>query len=151
MRGSAAVPGTLENTVTVSTTTPESDSSNNAARRTVNVVPAPVPVPAPGPGGELTVTKTVDRSIAYVGEPVTYTLRVRNTGAGPTGPVLVADLFSAPVEIIDVEVDSGLRDDSADRLQRRSARPRRSSHRPDHRDPARGGEPAQRGRGQRER
>ena len=51
VRGTAAAPGTLENTATVSSTTPDRTPSNNAARRSVDVVAPPVPLPAPAARG----------------------------------------------------------------------------------------------------
>ncbi|MEW2501826.1 hypothetical protein AB0878_15220 [Amycolatopsis sp. NPDC047767] len=46
-----------------------------------------VPVIAPA----LDVTKTVDPAVVHAGEPVTWTITVRNTGDSPLNPVVVTD------------------------------------------------------------
>jgi len=54
----------------------------------------------------LSVTKTVDREIAVIGEEITYTIEVENTGAVTAEDVQVTDSLSKAVELVSISPDS---------------------------------------------
>ena len=74
--------GTLVNEADVFGDQPDPDPANNIARSAITVTPLPVAPPDPGPQpiANLVVTKHVNHATALVGQTLTYTIKVTNTG-----------------------------------------------------------------------
>ena len=87
--------GILENTATVSSSTPDPDPDNNSDT-------ALVPVDA---SADLSIVKTALPSIVTAGETLTYTLTVSNAGPSAAQDVLVYD--SLPAALLDAEFSVG--------------------------------------------
>jgi len=76
----ATDPDPLVNTASVSSTTPDRDTSNNMVTFTVDVLhPA------------ISVDKTADKTTASVGETITYTFTVTNPGDAPLSDIAMVD------------------------------------------------------------
>jgi len=73
-------PDPLENTATVSSDTPDPDSTNNEASWSVDILHP-----------DIEVTKTADPTEAHAGETITYTYTVTNPGDCPLKDVSVED------------------------------------------------------------
>ena len=100
--GVAAEEGQLTDLLTVTSATPGLDGMPSQARAEATVTIAPAPV-----GGRIEVVKTVEPDIAYVGEPLVYTIQISNTGDAATGEIVLADVFSDNVEIVESSVPEG--------------------------------------------
>jgi large repetitive protein len=80
---SASAPGAAPtNTATVSSTTPDPNSSNNSSSATVGITPV----------ADLALAKSVSPQTASVGDVVTYTFVVTNNGPEGTGGLVSEDL-----------------------------------------------------------
>ncbi len=79
--------GAPTNTSTVSSTTPDPNSSNNSSSAVVGITPV----------ADLALSKAVSPQTASVGDLVTYTFTVTNNGPNPTGGV-VTDTLPAGVQ-----------------------------------------------------
>ncbi len=77
----------------------------SAVPLTASAASAPAATPVPSPtcgtppcaspaGAQLTLTQTVDRVTAVIGDTVNYTVTVRNTGAAPATAVTVSDVVT---------------------------------------------------------
>lgn len=80
-----AATGLLDNTVTVSSTTPDPDPDNNSYTNRIAV----------GTAADLEITKSAVPTPAVPGEPLTYTLTVRNLGPNAADGITVTDRTSA--------------------------------------------------------
>ena len=87
---SAIATGTIENTVTVSSNTPDPDPDNNIA---TTITPI-------GTSAALSINKTGPSSV-NAGEQVTYTIAVQNAGPNDSLNVVLSDVV--PSELIEVE------------------------------------------------
>jgi uncharacterized repeat protein (TIGR01451 family) len=77
------------------------------ANGTIDVGP-PAPQPEPEPGEpDLVVNKTTDRTIARVGDLITYRLVVENRGNGPAEDVVLVDTPILRADLESVEVSQG--------------------------------------------
>jgi uncharacterized repeat protein (TIGR01451 family) len=84
VRVGADAPGTLRNTATVSSPTPDPDTTNNASSTDVGVRSA-----------DLSVVKTADAAAVDPGGTITYTLAVHNAGPSGAAGVTVTDPLPA--------------------------------------------------------
>ncbi len=94
----ASASGTLRNTVTVSGPSGEGPSAEASVRI------------KPGGGGgdsKLVVEKTADQSVAYVGEPLGYTVTIRNSGTKASDDLILVDIFSAKVKVVEATLPGG--------------------------------------------
>lgn len=82
--------GTLTNTATVASTTPDPNPANNSA-----TVVTPVETRA-----DLTLTKSADRGTVAAGEGMTYTLVVVNSGPSDATGVVITDTIPTGMELI---------------------------------------------------
>ena len=73
--------GSLSNTATIGGTEGDPDPTNNTATATTTV----------NPGGDLSVTKTGSVNPAHIGQPLTYTIVVRNDGPYAAANVTLTD------------------------------------------------------------
>jgi uncharacterized repeat protein (TIGR01451 family) len=71
------------------------------------VTQPPVVPPDPSPGTQLSVSKTANRTSIHVGETVTYTIVVRNTGTEPAQGVSIAEQTPRTAEIVSVTPSQG--------------------------------------------
>ena len=94
----ASASGTLRNTVIVSGPSGEGPSAE-----------ASVKIKSGGGGGEsrLVVEKTADRGTAYVGERLGYTVTIRNTGTKASDEIVLGDVFSAKVKVVEAALPGG--------------------------------------------
>jgi uncharacterized repeat protein (TIGR01451 family) len=102
--------GSLTNAAALSSETPDSDPANNAASATVTVHPAKPPPSesgTPPPGSDLVVEKHADQAVGRVGEPLTFTVTVKNEGAAKSGPVLLSDVASRRLRVLRAKSASG--------------------------------------------
>jgi uncharacterized repeat protein (TIGR01451 family) len=105
----AAASGAQVNGAQVSSTSVDPSLDNNAAEATVTVQGAS-PAPAPDTDADdskLVVRKRADRSVVYVGEPVNYTVDVRNAGQRTTGEIMLVDGLSSLAGVARVRVSDG--------------------------------------------
>ena len=94
----ASASGTLRNVVTVSGPSGEGPS----AEASVKI--------KPGGGGDdssLVVEKKADRATAYVGERLGYTVTIRNTGSRESSELILGDIFSAKVKVVEATLPGG--------------------------------------------
>ncbi len=82
--------GTLENTATVKSTTPDPHEENNTAT---------IKTPVEG-SADLSIVKEASPSVAVAGEELTYTLRVKNAGPSEAFAVKVTDPLPANTSYI---------------------------------------------------
>jgi uncharacterized repeat protein (TIGR01451 family) len=91
--------GNISNTATV--TTPKSvtdpDLSNNTATDIDELTPL----------ADLLVSKTVDATQATVGDPVTYTIRVRNLGPSDAAQTVLQDQLPAGLNLLESSTEQG--------------------------------------------
>ncbi len=95
----ASASGTLRNTVIVSGPSGEGPSAE-----------ASVKVKSGGGGegdSELVVDKKADRGTAYVGERLGYTVTIRNTGSRASDELILGDIFSAKVKVVEATLPGG--------------------------------------------
>lgn len=82
--------GTLTNNVSFVTAAGETDTTNNAASTTVTIVPQ----------SNVSVTKTVDKATSQVGDNLTYTIIVNNSGPSSAQNVIAVDTLPSGVTFI---------------------------------------------------
>ena len=101
--------GTLVNEASVFGDQPDSDPSNNIARRAITVTPLTMPAPDPGPQpiANLVVTKHVNHSTALVGQRLTYTITVTNAGPNAAHDVQVTDASRRPLKVLSIHPEQG--------------------------------------------
>jgi uncharacterized repeat protein (TIGR01451 family) len=102
--------GSIENVATVWSNQGDPNQRNNTARSTVQVVPlSPPPTTDPGvqPVSELSVSKHVDHLIARVGQRLTYTISVINSGPDPAADVRVTDASRLPLKVLSIHPAQG--------------------------------------------
>ncbi len=85
----ATAPGSIDNTATVSTTTPDSDATNDSASASVIV----------NPTADLAATKTAPAT-ANVGDTITYTIGATNNGPDTAAAVQLSDTLPAGVQFV---------------------------------------------------
>jgi uncharacterized repeat protein (TIGR01451 family) len=81
--------GSLTNTATVSTSTPDRDPSNDSARQTIDVQPS----------ADLKLVKTASATTVHEGEDFHYTVVVTNAGPSTARAVTVTDSLPAGVAL----------------------------------------------------
>jgi uncharacterized repeat protein (TIGR01451 family) len=91
--------GTISNTATVTApaTVIDPDLSNNTATDSDELTPL----------ADLLVSKTVDASQATVGDPVTYTIRVRNLGPSDAAETVLQDQLPAGLNLLESSTEQG--------------------------------------------
>jgi uncharacterized repeat protein (TIGR01451 family) len=88
--------GTLANSASITSNTPDPDLANNSDT-----------VGAPTAPADLVVTKTVDPATVEPGGPVSWTVTVTNEGPGTARSVLVADQLPDGITVDQVTIDVG--------------------------------------------
>ena len=101
--------GTVVNEASVFGDQPDADPANNIARSAITVTALPVPAPDPGPQpiANLVVIKHVNHRTALVGQKLTYTITVTNTGPNPAHDVQVTDASSHPLKVLSIHPKQG--------------------------------------------
>jgi uncharacterized repeat protein (TIGR01451 family) len=101
--------GKLVNEASVFGDQHDPDPANNIARSAITVTPLPVPAPDPGPQpiANLVVTKHVNHSTALVGQKLTYTIKVTNTGPNAAHDVQVTDASRQPLKVLSIHPEQG--------------------------------------------
>jgi uncharacterized repeat protein (TIGR01451 family) len=94
---SGSAVGTLDNTATVSSGTPDPNAVNNSATDSDTIT---VPV-------DLSLTKNPSSGSVPVGSPVTYTLTVTNNGPGAATGVVVTDTLPAALTYVSNDCGAG--------------------------------------------
>jgi uncharacterized repeat protein (TIGR01451 family) len=91
--------GTISNTATVTApaTVIDPDLSNNTATDSDELTPL----------ADLLVSKTVDASQATVGDPVTYTIRVRNLGPSDANETVLQDQLPVGLNLLESSTEQG--------------------------------------------
>jgi uncharacterized repeat protein (TIGR01451 family) len=89
---------TISNTASVQGTVPDPNNSNNSATETTSVV---------APTADLAVTKTDSPDPVFVGEPLTYTIRVDNNGPLTASSVTLSDSISKRLRFRSVRTTQG--------------------------------------------
>ncbi len=101
--------GKVTNTATATGTDGAGETSPKSAPSTATVevkrLPPPPPPPAQ-PTARLVVRKQVDKTSAYPGEKLKYTLTVTNDGPDPAANVTLTDTPSMALKVISISVDS---------------------------------------------
>ena len=90
--------GTIINTVTTVSNTPDRNMSNNSATQIV-----PISTLA-----DLSVTKTTEQISVAVGDTIVYTLTVQNAGPDDAQYVVVADAVPPALDNVEFSIDNGL-------------------------------------------
>jgi uncharacterized repeat protein (TIGR01451 family) len=107
---STVASGSIENVATVWDKAGDPNGRNNTARSTIQVVPLPrLPTSDPGvqPVSELSVSKHVDHLIARVGQRLTYTISVINSGPDSATDVRVTDASRLPLRVLSIHPGQG--------------------------------------------
>lgn len=91
----------LVNTATATAVEPEIEPADNAGTASVTVA-APVPDKV-----ALELTKTASTKAPRLGEPFSYVIRARNTGAVDAPAAVVTDALAAPLDLVSVGVTQG--------------------------------------------
>ena len=89
--------GTISNTATVSAAVTDPDLSNNTATDTDEITPL----------ADLLVSKTVSAPKITLGDPVTYTIRVRNLGPSDAQEVVVKDQIPQGLSVLESSSEVG--------------------------------------------
>ena len=103
-RTAADAAGALINTATVTGDQNDPEPSDNTATATLTV---PSPPPPPQARSALSITKRADRDRVALGQSVTYTILVTNTGPDPATAAHMTDTASLPGELLAIEASAG--------------------------------------------
>lgn len=90
-----AVPGTISNTVTVSSQTPDPDPYNNEYTEVVTLEGS----------ADLSLTKTASPEPAITGQKLTYTIQVTNNGPSEAANIVISDLLPPGLENVEYSTD----------------------------------------------
>ena len=93
---------TLKNTASASANEPIAQPELTRSEASITPVAKPPPAQA-----DLALVKTVNHTTGRTGEPLTYTITVRNHGPDTASSPTVTDAFSAPVTLVSVHTSSG--------------------------------------------
>ena len=93
---------TLKNTASASANEPIAQPELTSSDASITPVAKPPPAQA-----DLALVKTVNHTTGRTGEPLTYTITVRNHGPDTASSPTVTDAFSAPVTLVSVHTSSG--------------------------------------------
>jgi uncharacterized repeat protein (TIGR01451 family) len=97
--------GCVTNTATVTGDNKDTAAANDTGSAKVCVPPGEPP--APSTAFDLVVSKTANDRSVYVGESVTYTVTVANTGAATAPSTDVTDVLNAPASVVSVKASQG--------------------------------------------
>jgi uncharacterized repeat protein (TIGR01451 family) len=100
----ASAGATIDNSATVSGFQADPNPANNASSATITIVPVP---PTPPPAVDLQVVKHVSRQVAAVGQPLTYTIDVKNNGPGTVPDAIVTDTSVLPLDATSIKPSQG--------------------------------------------
>jgi uncharacterized repeat protein (TIGR01451 family) len=95
--------GSLANTAMVTGDQPDPDQSNNSSTATLNVTQPPVAQPV----ADLQVIKTVNHARARFGQPLIYTLKVKNLGPATATNAIVTDTSALPMHVESIKTTQG--------------------------------------------
>jgi uncharacterized repeat protein (TIGR01451 family) len=106
-RTSGTALGDLTNRATVAGDEPDPNPDSNAATSTITVAPAPPAASPVQPSTDLSISKTVDARRIRLGQALTYTVVVTNSGSTAASDVVVTDTLGVPARNVSIRTSAG--------------------------------------------